>query len=852
MPSLLTYNTNLKSLKYGKDTPGGGSSKQPYIRTPIPATDEPRSGVDLSTGDGLVRGGIGAPIDAAEDVVRLGKYFTDFSGVSGPLFAAKQNILSRISPATQASGRINWKKAALNEGVYTPLSTLAQAGINFIGGHVDKQGVNPITGVRTYTDVIQSVIGEPNGEGNRLVNLYNEHAGRFSSTNIFSYSGGPGSNLGIGKTNIRFATDNTGAISKVLGNEFYTESYIQNQTGLKGSDTDRAGITDEFRAPWGATKQFAKIANGKIENFDNPNNSNQFFFLDGADLDFISSEDGVTWDNVIKNTTISPYTKPTVLASSKPDYTGGNSSDQYISPFGATAKYISITSGSVVENVSQINWTDEDGNLQGVFEKGQTTWNQIRSNTTVNPYTRQIFTSGSNQDLSSKFNSPLGATAKYVELVNFQSKIEDTGTNIVWYDKNGLPIGNLLKNSVTWDNILTNTTINPYSLDRFIAPSSLPNGGNLDLSSQFIYPTGSTDYSTLLNTPVNNDIDSSNGETWKFQNIQTSVYNPNTLNSSDRIKDQNTKVLTQEQLTTISKETKDNKDNPGSKIVNYQHTINSLAPSYTGKGVIENEAGQNINSYRSPGLKSSQGKVIDRVNAQPIYRSTAADTENFTGGNFVEDLIPFRIGAINSNTDLMSTGKEFEKDYIHFRAYIDSFSDSYTGEWNSTKYMGRGEKVFNYTGFDRKINLSFTVAAQSKQELLNQYKKLNFLVSNLAPDYTDAGYMNGPLVTLTMGGWCFELPGFIESMTLDIPEESPWEIALKNNGERDILTSQLPHIVRVTGFSFQPLEEFRVRKQNLKFDNQGKVDYNESEFQHYISLATPGGAFGYSINPDLS
>ena len=41
------------------------------------------------------------------------------------------------------------------------------------------------------------------------------------------------------------------------------------------------------------------------------------------------------------------------------------------------------------------------------------------------------------------------------------------------------------------------------------------------------------------------------------------------------------------------------------------------------------------------------------------------------------------------------------------------------------------------------------------------YKELNFLASNLAPSYSDGRYMAGSLVQLTMGGWCYELPGHL-------------------------------------------------------------------------------------------
>ena len=91
MPSLLTYTTDLKSLKFGKDRLGGGSSNQPYIKSKIPSNEDTIPG-NLGDRDFLLRGGIGAPLDALDDVVRLGKYFTDLKSVSGPLFIAKQNL----------------------------------------------------------------------------------------------------------------------------------------------------------------------------------------------------------------------------------------------------------------------------------------------------------------------------------------------------------------------------------------------------------------------------------------------------------------------------------------------------------------------------------------------------------------------------------------------------------------------------------------------------------------------------------------------------------------------------------------------------------------------------------------
>ena len=56
--SLVTLETNLKSLKYGNDRPGGGSSNQPYIQKPIPTGDIPFvSGPDFKLRGGNLKSG---------------------------------------------------------------------------------------------------------------------------------------------------------------------------------------------------------------------------------------------------------------------------------------------------------------------------------------------------------------------------------------------------------------------------------------------------------------------------------------------------------------------------------------------------------------------------------------------------------------------------------------------------------------------------------------------------------------------------------------------------------------------------------------------------------------------------
>jgi hypothetical protein len=246
--------------------------------------------------------------------------------------------------------------------------------------------------------------------------------------------------------------------------------------------------------------------------------------------------------------------------------------------------------------------------------------------------------------------------------------------------------------------------------------------------------------------------------------------------------------------------------------------ILSISPDYTDES-IENRVflgnpgrrDKNIISYTAGALDPiTQNKLgaLDKINAKPLYRSQFVDP---AGTN---DLCKFRIEVIDNNAPAFGT-------FIHFRAFIDSFSDNYTANWSDTQYIGRGEKFYTYNNFDRTINMSWTVAAQSKDELIPMYQKLNYLASSLAPTYNEKGYMSGTLVRLTVGGYLYSQPGFITSLTYDVPSESPWEIGINDFGGSDPSVKELPHIIRVSGFNFTPIHTFAPQKQDNDYGIKG-------------------------------
>ncbi len=189
-------------------------------------------------------------------------------------------------------------------------------------------------------------------------------------------------------------------------------------------------------------------------------------------------------------------------------------------------------------------------------------------------------------------------------------------------------------------------------------------------------------------------------------------------------------------------------------------------------------------------------------NKTPLFISNiATDPNNNTlvhisgsGTYDIDDLVPFRIQAIDGDDPNQSV-------FMVFRAFITDLSDDTNADWSEIKYAGRGEKFYVYSGFNRKLNISFKVAALSAEEMSPMYQKLNNLIGNLSPDYTNAnsGLMRGPFTRMTIGNWIENQPGIINTLSYKVSSDSPWEVNMDDSPKL-----VLPHIVEVN-LSFTPI-----------------------------------------------
>lgn len=258
------------------------------------------------------------------------------------------------------------------------------------------------------------------------------------------------------------------------------------------------------------------------------------------------------------------------------------------------------------------------------------------------------------------------------------------------------------------------------------------------------------------------------------------------------------------------------------------------------KDIAPNNINSRIGVSNSGNVKSVTRKVdsinvIDIIDNTVFYSTLAADSKttlNNSGdkvyenkaisekvkdkvtGKFGEDIIKFRIEFL----DNISPNKT---NILAFRAYIDDFNDGVQATWNPYRYVGRGDEFYVYEGFRRDISVSFTIFAHSPEEMGPIYKKLNYLISSFAPDYTDTNKMRGNIGYLTVGDYLYRQPGVFTDIKLSGLLDSHWEIGLDDYDfgyqdkdgkiiDKSKAKYQLPKLVKVQ-LGFKPIHTFLPR-----------------------------------------
>lgn len=799
-----------KSIPYGKDRPGGGDSGQPFIPKNL------QVGVKNSSfyNDFVIRGGVEAPLSAAEDIARLTKYFVNIKNPGGLLFVAKQNLLSRVGTKTEASFGYGYLGGFLNEGAYTPLSTIAQAGVGWAGGHLNKQGLDP-TGLLSFetsglvakggtipptkypsTFGINSE-GETsrNGRGDSFAIrkygdvVYDNNLERNNNTP-------PEAQYIVPEAEYRKANRASSRLErKIQRTEASNKKYQQEQNKNPKKFTK---LTDTYKSVYDPLFNFRKSISNAVTS---P--------VIGAE-----TQTGPTYNPASPNLAKFEKKVNSFLVSFdqyRDDQLAKKVSRRELNQRAAEGKLLSANAKLDAANIqADANYLDalREASLSRTLYANRLLdlWDTRGLNQTSPVYTStpEIYSYGGGP------GSVLGVGKTTIKFATLNDGTTPARTGVNMVD----PYRQYGRRAVEYKT--TNMFGSTYT------PGSY---GSVSLSYAEIYDTSITeedlfgvkDYLVTYNNKPN--LQTFNPEnvwqnsktsisTWSQVDLNSPFDNPefNQLNVLDRgtLEDfrKRLDVAANPTFLSVSPSYKLNATNANGDSIsgNIEKRINYRNPSRRG----------NISNYQAgkrDTLNNARLSPVDYINAFPIYQADQA-----TNNELTKDLIDFRIGIYDNNT--IGVGNTIQLNWLHFRVFLDDFSDSYDAEWKGIEYMGRGEKFYRYTGFKRDVGIKFTIAAASKEELIPIYKKLNYLASSTAPYYSENGYMSGNLSRITLGGWLVETPGFISSVDLSIPDESPWEVNVPILTKSDPNVKQLPHMVQVT-LKFTPIHTTRPRINNL-------------------------------------
>jgi hypothetical protein len=760
---LITSNTDLKSLSFGHDRPGGGSSGQPFLFTGfnIPNVDFPPpnttleqaysgsagfgigqnlfdippltllvgknvrevtlfkgNGIDIATpiingldkaakfitngAEGAVNAVIGAinnSFDTTQnpsspdflwrknrfniahsfaDTVRVTKFLTTPSGI---FFIIKQELLERQNVKVDGYTRL-----------YNPGSTIAQVGVNSIGYHLNKAGINPFErsyfkgGNIGYFDnarLYKNRFGLPNqpddiGRGsNRLtlltlskINQENTLQVALATNNqygvtppgsvdLLKYGGGPGSILGIGNTNIRW----------------------QNPTRTVLLRRDKTG--------------FSKVTNESNYNY------------------------------------LTPIGSPNIVW-----YYNPNASTTTIN---GVAKKISVYQSLYLS----LPETDRDKLFNLYFNGGI----NYRNNT----YT-----------ISSSLYSPPSLLSESSTII---SRKGTDPTKPEYYTPDS--------NSTTWVYTAANGAAKKY----------------FDVAKEEI---NTTNTSSLFDSIF---IGGLPGES---KNTNSTNIFSNKKNNTDK------------DLFTLD----------GVQIANKTSLGKAQNTEFGTSGIVDFRSGSFVDQNGKSLVSSTDYTVFNRN----TYGSKTSFKGNYSGGSRITDPNA-GISSDSSSNDFITLQFTVTSPQttiaVNFKAYLENWSDGFKGDWSSIKYMGRAESFYKYNGFSRDSSISFLVPTLSRLDLKNNYSNLNQLISSVAPSYSTGtggatvGLMRGVITYVTMGDYFKNMPSIVNNVNYEQINDMGWDINRNQDGTKITDSLQLPKGIKVN-ISFTPLHNF-VPQYNEKY-----------------------------------
>lgn len=788
MPQILDLKTNLKSLKYGQDQPGGGNSGQPYQQVDINKVDSGFNRFRMTKfDDGLVRGGVvGAANASVIDTFRIGKFFTDFP--KGPLFIVKQVGLQLANPKLEAK-KLNTNLPTAGQGFLNNVgnfiantankvvnavgptrlynlgvNTLAQVPLNAFGQHLVRHGILPVMDDSTkYLAVAEANNQGVNAPNNRLVDL---------------------------KTRFRLGDMTTSANPQFFNNA-QRRAAGQVVAGLFSLATGTASKPK----PIGFLNANGELAIDRyiggaqsVYGIGNTTILRRAFTEDAAKID------------AAKNRNYVAQTVPTILIRKTAD-------------FGISTKTTSIFGRAIGSN---------NNNPFGLYTPG-----------TIETFNLNNGTNGSflNFVASNKDKTGVNFTKLKASLDNATKNIPSflklsnrTSSTFTTAEFPGLKSGKNIPST------LLDKTIKTYESSlkagTFI-PAAIVSGSKDTVSKRT-----NSDYSKSGFPGLINKVPS----TSKDQTVKT--YQPSLLgalanNKEDLGKGSNAISTYDPKNSTINTDQNVIPYGASKTYAALRSKIKTSISQPTAGGPNGGAGGTNFTTDATINMVGKTGAEI-----------SAALLNAFNRGN--DRVIDLDSMALIFNPLDPFTGNPLKT--LKFLGYITDYTENYDSGWGDVKYTGRAESFYVFNSFKRSVSIGFNIPCFRKEELEERHCALSELASVLAGKYSDNGLLGGIITRLKLGGYINNQPGIINTLTFNPIQDSSWDLDsglafyLKVSFTFTVIHNFLPQF-KDCGFLKDPLP--------IKQKDPEQVKKQEVIPQQTSSLAPPPGGDPVVTLPDL-
>lgn len=201
--------------------------------------------------------------------------------------------------------------------------------------------------------------------------------------------------------------------------------------------------------------------------------------------------------------------------------------------------------------------------------------------------------------------------------------------------------------------------------------------------------------------------------------------------------------------------------------------------------------------------------------------------------------------VITTFETIPSDGKNSLK--VPFVGAISGISEEVSPTWNNFKYLGSPFSIYRYGGVERSLRFNLKLYYTDTTERDAMITKINYLKSLAFPDMDvkaiafagiNSQYAMAPnLIRLSIGSLYKEIPGFIESLSFEIDDNTTWPNS-DYSGDGSDTTFLYPSIIDVS-IGVKIIEEHKIVDGNggtktYRYDFDGTQRVKDREFNDVI------------------